>query len=166
MVPLLAFLLSPHARIALLVVPAPMFLLLHPIKFVLQVTFARRSQKVHCRPRTCVPLDTIAPSNLDPRSHARRVSIRKSQGNLLVLHARPETTAQGMPPWFRSCACQGFTALSVPRARMRILALRAGIVHPPVFVCSMIARYARQAFTAAAPDTPISLGYAERVIFA
>jgi hypothetical protein len=30
----------------------------------------------------------------------------------------------------------------------------------------MIARYARQAFTAAALVTPISLGYAERVIFA
>jgi len=67
---------------------------------------------------------------------------------------------------FRSCACQGFTALSVPRARMRIRALRAGIVHPPVFVCSMIARYARQAFTAAAPDRLDRLGYAERVIFA
>lgn len=135
------------------------------MKFVLQATFARRGQKVQCRLCICVLLDTTALSNLDPRSRARQVSIRISQDSPLVLHARPDTTAREMPLWFRSCACQGFTAQLAHRARMRIHALRAGTVHPPAFVRSLIALYALQAFTVAARDPRILLACAKRASF-
>jgi len=140
---------SPHAPIVLLVELVSMFHCLRPMRFAPQATTARRSQQLLRRRRHCVPLGTTALLNLELLSHALPAGFSDQQGNLLVLHVLLGTSVLQMPRWFRSRACQGFTALKAPRARTRILALLAGTAHLWSFNLLLIARYVRQASTAA-----------------